>query len=417
MSEVFAAAVKDLRRYSRDPLALTLWLGIPLFLGGLMIFIVGGDNGPAPRVHLLIVDEDDTFGSRLLLGMFNRGQMEMIDAESVDAAEGRERLDRGEASALLLIPEGFTDAVLREEPAKIELVTNPARRIAPGIVEELLSLLRDAVFYAHRLLGPQIREMVTGPPDGQYAFRDQTISEMSVAINRTVTRLQRYLDPPVIELETAKPEKEEPQQQSADSIPFSFYFLPGMLMMGFLFAAQGLSDDIWRERESGALRRVLTTPLGVSRFLVGKVAAATVILAVIALVALLAGFWYFELPWLRLPLAWVWSIGTGCLLLGLMFSVQVFASSHRGASILSFLVIFPLMMLGGSMFPLELMPGWLATMGKFTPNGWAVEQLKAILLARQGPLPTETAFGFLLVVTVGFFAVAGFRIARGFARS
>ncbi len=418
MSGFLATVAKDLQRYARDPVALAMWLGIPLVIGSLLVLATGGSEGPAPRVHLLIADEDDSFGSRLLLGFCEQEQTGLtIRTEKVDRKAGRQRLDQGEASALLVIPEGFAEAVLKEEPTTLLLVTNPAQRIMPGIVEELLGLLRDAAFYAHRLLGSEIREMVDGPLDENDFFRDATIARMSISINQKMTRLDRYLSPPVIELETVKPKQEESEQPASPSVPFTFYFLPGMMLMGLLFTAQGLSEDVWKEREAGVLRRVVTTPLGISRFLAGKIAAAAVVLAIIATIVLCAGFWYFELPWARFPLALVWSVGIGVMLTGLMLSVQVLASSHRGASVLSYLVVFPLMMLGGSMFPFEIMPGWLAAIGRFTPNGWAVQQLKAVLLAEAGPLSLVAAFGLLFLFTAGFFAVAVARMIRGFARS
>lgn len=418
MGALLATVLKDLLRYARDPAALVLWLGIPLVVGGLLVIALGGSDGPAPAVNLLIADEDDSFGSRLLLGMLEQQQTESaLHAERVDEADGRHQLDQGEASALLVIPEGFAEAVLREEPTTLKLVTNPAQRIGPGIVEELLGLLRDAVFYVHRLMGPEIREMVDGPPEGGTTFSNQTIARLSVSINERALRLDQYLFPPVLDLHTPMPEVDQREQSNLSHIPFTFYFLPGMLLMGLLFAAQGLSDDVWKERESGTLRRIVSTPLGISRFLVGKVAACTVVLAGLASIVLLAGFWYFELPWQRFPLALLWSAGIGVLLTGLMLPVQVFASSHRGASVLSFLVVLPLMMLGGSMFPLEVMPGWLAAIGKYTPNGWAVLQLQAILLGQPGPLSLPAAFLLLFLVSVALFAVAGIRMVRVFARS
>ncbi len=418
MNGLFATVIKDLLRFARDPAALAMWLGIPLVVGGLLVMAVGGMDGPAPTVHLLVADEDDSFGSRLLLGMLEQQRSESaVHGEQVDLAEGRQRLDAGDASALLIIPKGFAEAVFREEPTTLELVTNPAQRIGPGIVEELLELLQEAVFYAHRLIGPDIREIVEAVDRGDDDVSNETVARWSISIYQATQRLDHYLSPPVIELETATPQPSSPPKASASTVPVSFYFLPGMLLMGLLFAAQGLSDDVWKERESGTLRRIVSTPLGISRFLVGKVAACSVILAGLASIVLAAGFWYFELPWQRLPLALLWSVGTGVMLTGIMLPVQVFASSHRGASVLSFLVVFPLMMLGGSMFPLEAMPGWLAAIGRFTPNGWSVLQLKAILLGGQGPLSLPLAFLLLLHISLALFVVAGARMVRVFARS
>ena len=46
---------------------------------------------------------------------------------------------------------------------------------------------------------------------------------------------------------------------------------------------------------------------------------------------------------------------------------------------LSSVVVFPLMMLGGSFFPFEAMPGWMAAVGQWTQNGLAVARLKDLL--------------------------------------
>ncbi len=415
MAEVAAAMVKDLRRYARDPIAFALWLGIPLIVGGLLILISGGDEPPKPQVHLLVADGDDTVGSRLLLAALDQAQIDMFHVEAVDAAEGEARMERGEASALLVIPGGFAEAVLREEPTTLRLVTNPSQRIAPGMIEECLELLQDAVFYAHRLVPAEIREVFDRPSEVGGVVPDATVAGISIAINHAVRRFGRYLDPPVIELRTASSEKKEVRK--ADDAHFSFAFLPGMLLMGLLFSSQGLSDDLWRERQAGTLRRAATTPMGVARLLCGKVLACVVILALIAAIALAAGFSYFGLPWSRFPACSAWSVGVGVLLLGLMFFVQTLATTQRAASVLGYLVVFPLMMLGGAMFPFELMPDWLAAIGRLTPNGWALQQLKALLMAKAGPLPLSAAVPLLLVASLVLHGAAGLRVRRVFARS
>ncbi len=90
MNEVLVATCKDLRRYARDPIALLLWLGVPLLIGALLITAMGGTAGPAPQVHLLIADEDDSWGSRLLLsGLVQGDSAQTIRAERVDATAGR----------------------------------------------------------------------------------------------------------------------------------------------------------------------------------------------------------------------------------------------------------------------------------------------------------------------------------------
>ena len=215
-------AQKDLQRALRDPVGLLLWMGIPLVIGSLIALAFGGTNGPAPQAHVLVVDQDESFLSNLLLNALTQaGDSDgLIQAEQVELEEGRRRIDDGDGSALLVIPEGFGEAVLAEKPTTLRLTTNPAQTILPGIVEETLSILTDATFYLHRVLGEEIEELTAGPPDSGNVFDDAEISRISVSINQAITRLETYLFPPVLELTTSVDETEDGARQSTS--PFSF---------------------------------------------------------------------------------------------------------------------------------------------------------------------------------------------------
>jgi ABC-type Na+ efflux pump permease subunit len=415
MGEILTVARKDMRRHMRDWLAAIMWLGIPLVIGSIMILATGGAAGPKPQALLLVADEDDDILSKFLLGAMRQGGADnMIRVERVLEEGGRQRIQQGEASALLVIPKGFSRAVVRETPARLLLVTNPFQRILPNIVEELLRIVTDGAFYLHRIAGPELRAVLEGLSGEQETPSDIEVAGTAVSVNQIVRKIQRSAFPPVIELQTtvipSKPGNAAPQY------PMAFLFLPGILVMGLLFAAQGLSGDIWQERESGVLRRVVTTPLGIPRYLVGKLLAATAVLTVIALVVLVAGMAYLGLPWSRLPLALVWSVAVGVMLTSMMLAIQVFASTRRGASLLSYAVVMPLMMLGGCMFPLEIMPRWMAAVGRHTPNGWGITHLKSVLLESNGLLGFSAALALMLAISTVFLLIAVVHVHRVFAR-
>jgi ABC-type Na+ efflux pump permease subunit len=415
MGGILTAAGKDLRRLSRDWLAALMWLGIPLVIGSIMILATGGRAGVKPQALVLVADEEDGFLSHLLLAAMTQGRAgDMIRTERSPAEEGRHRIERGEATALLVIPKGLTRDVLRATPTQLLLVTNPAQRLLPGIVEEMLRLVSDGAFYVHRIAGPQLRRVAEGSTGG-HGPSDLEAAGIAVSINEIVHKLQHSAFPPVIGLQiTVVPPK---PGEAVPQYPMAFLFLPGILVMGLLFAAQGLSGDIWLERESGVLRRVATAPLGIPRFVAGKLLAATGVIAVVALIVLAAGMAYLGLPWTRLPLALCWSVAVGLMLTSMMLLIQVFASTRRGASMISYAIVMPLMMFGGCMFPLEIMPRWMAAVGRRTPNGWGIEQLKAALLGNAGPLGFPLAWALMLAVTAALAAAAVIRIHRIFARS
>ena len=196
---------------------------------------------------------------------------------------------------MLVIPEGFGQAVIDEEPTTLRLTTNPAQTILPGIVEEMLSILTDATFYLHRVLGDEIDEIVAGPPDGGSVFEDSEISRISVAINQAMGRVETYLFPPVLELETSVDEEAD----SGTDINVAVLFLPGIMLMSLMFMAQGLSEDIWREREQGTLGRAVSTPGGIGPLLGGKLVSGGVIILSTATIILTLGSLYLDLSLLN----------------------------------------------------------------------------------------------------------------------
>jgi ABC-type multidrug transport system permease subunit len=393
MRFVWICALKDIRRQLRDRATIVIWCGIPVLIATLMVMVFGGGE-LAPQAHVLIVDEDDSLVSGLLVGAFTQAG-DMFLVESVDRQTGTERIDEGDASALLIIPQEFGQAVLDDTPVTLELVTNPAQRILPGMVQGVLEVLVDGAFYVQQVLGETLREMTGGLPEGARTFPGVQVAAWSISINSTVDRVLEVIDPPLIELETAVTERDE-----GEGFNFGLIMFPGILFMSLLFIAQGMSEDPWKEKEGGTLRRVMTTPRAIAGFLGGKIVAAGVFMLGIGCAGLIAGALFFGLEPARIPLAVAWGAVSGMTLMTMFVLLQLIASSQRGGSMLTNMVLFPLMFLGGSFFPFEAMPSGLAMVGKWTPNGWALVHFREILAG-------EATAGGLLTGLVGLTVVGG----------
>jgi ABC-type multidrug transport system permease subunit len=92
------------------------------------------------------------------------------------------------------------------------------------------------------------------------------------------------------------------------------------------------------------------------------------------------------------------------------------ATNERVAGILGMAIVFPLMMVGGSFFPLEVMPEGMAAIGRRTPNGWALTQLKAVITDAASPAGMAASFVGLLAVGLLLFAWGARRLRGGFVR-
>jgi len=410
----WVCAKKDLRRRAQDPLALLLWLAIPAVIGGLMSTLFGGSDGPKPRAQILLVDQDQSFLTQMLGGAGgpSGGGDSPFVFESVELEAGRERIDAGDGTALLVIPEGFTEAVLREEPVVLELVTNPAQRILPGMAEEALAILSEGAFYLHRLFGDELRTLIDGPEDGADFFEDLRVAELSASINRRMRGLDQYLFPAAIELET---ELLRAPTEEAPSPGFGQLFFPGLLFMMLFFMAQGQSEDLWSERSAGTLRRVVTTPGQTGGFLLGKLLAIGVIIALLTGLAAALGAWAFDLEFVSLLPGLVWAVATGVVMTLVMFVVQLFASTQRAGNLLGNVIVFPLLMAGGSFFPFEAMPGGMADIGRSTPNGWALMQMKSLFAGELAGAALGSAVLWLVVTALVLFAFCSWRLRRSFA--
>lgn len=411
---IFDAILKDLRRRSRDPAALLLWVGIPLLVGGLMILTLGDGGNTRPTARLVVFDQDDSLLSRLLGSAFQQGPLaEMIELKKVeDETVGLEQVREG-ASGLLVIPQGFSDAVLGKRQVDLRLIENPSQRILPRILEETLDLFVDMVFYGNQLLGPELRE-VTQMAKTSGAPELTRVTALSEAVYQRISAANELISPPLLSLEVVsqEPDAEGAQQES---VPVALFFFPGVLLMGVLFASQGMSEDLWHEKEKGTLRRQLASPAVSRDILLAKLLASGLIVAITTGIVLVLGCPFLGLTLRKIPFALLWLGLSGLAFSSLMFSIQLLMPSKRAGMLLTSFLIFPLMMAGGSFFPFETMPTWMAQLGRWTPNGMLLEQLKAFLLDRAGSGQLALGVVTLLLFTAILGGLASLRL-RQFAK-
>jgi ABC-type multidrug transport system permease subunit len=410
MAPLLIAARKDLRRQLADLPALALWMGIPVVVGVMLFLISGSGSQPAvPRAKVLLVDQDRSALSQFVASGATGGRLgEFLDVERVELEDGERRMARGEASALLVLPKGFGDGLLNETPVEVRLVTNPAQRLLPAIVQEGLEVLVEAAFYAQRLFGEPLRDIARVPSEGP---SNAQVAGIATSINERIRSLDGVLLPPVLTVTSSTPAT----SASGSAAPnFGLLLVPGILLMSILFIAQGTSGDVWDEKRLGTLRRARALPWPMWQFLAGKLLASSVLVAGIAVVGLLLAWLFFDVPARRTPLALGWCWLAGVALLCYFTLLQVAASSQRGAQLLGTIVVFPLIMIGGSFFPFEAMPSWMAAVGRWTPNGLAVVRLREIIDGRVDVVALAASAAAIGAPAVAAFWLASRRLAGRF---
>lgn len=409
MSFLAASFKKDLLRWRQDPLAILLWLGIPFLIGGLITAMVDGGNGASPTGILLIHDQDESLLSGLVAGAYSQGQLgELISVEQVALEEGTERIDAGEASGFLIIPDGFGAAFLEGEPVTLTLKTNPSQTILPGIMQDVTEILLDLGFYAQALFGPEIQQIQDSAAAN--VPNDVLAADIAVQVQGKIDTVSPLLFPPVLDVQIVEPPPTEPGPD------IGVLFLPGIILMAILFSAQGLSSDYWKERETGTLRRLVSTSGLLSRFVYGKALAAAVVIGFLAGVTLTVGFLYHGLAWSKFvpSLAWVTISGVG--LFAWFAALQMLFPTQKAANLLTTILLFPLLMMGGSFFPLDALPEWIAAIGRMSPNGFVVDRLTKELTSAAAWTFDARSWAIVLAMTISGLGICTWRLQTGFAR-
>ena len=384
MRFIWISALKDLRILRHDPFSVITWIGIPLCIG-LLIQLVFGGSGAKPQGLLLVADCDKTIASNMLTGSFsNEPLKKMLTVEKVDLPTGRARIDRGDGSALLVIPAGLQDAFLNNRPYHLQLFTNAGQRILPKIVEESLRGMVDGAFYLQRVAGDQLRGLA-----GQRTPSDDEVSRGSVQANHLAQDMRQFLSPPLIELETTIVQEKKRSAGTGD------FFFPNMIFMGLLLVGNGLSRDIWKERARGTLRRLAVSPSPVAAFLAGRLLMVSLIFCAVAIAAVTAAKYLAGVHVANMAAAALWAALAGTVFYSLLLPIAVYSTDPRRADVRGNLLVFPLAMVGGCFFPFEVMPDWMARIGRWTPNGMAVVQFKDILAGSVNPAHFALVFAAL----------------------
>jgi ABC-type Na+ efflux pump permease subunit len=407
MEFAWSSMRKDLARWRQDRVAILIWLGIPFLLGGMITVLMDGGDGAKPQGVLLLVDEDESLLSGLLAGAYSAGELgELIKVEKVSLEIGNARIEAGDASGLLIIPAGFGDAFLNETPVTLTLKTNPSQTILPGIITDVTEILLDAGFYAQRLLGPEIDEITDAGTDNSNA----TVAAIATRINSKINTVAPQLFPPAFDLEIVPPPPAEPR------LPLALMFLPGVIMMAILFAANSLAADYWFERRNGTLRRLVFAPGKLGAFVTGKALAVAVVMAAIAVITLIVGFLYHQIAWSEFPSSLLWLTVSGVGIFAWFAVLQMLFATQKAANLLSSILLFPLLMAGGSFFPMAVLPDWIAAIGRIAPNGFVVDRMATELVTPGAWSIDGSSWLVLLAMTASGLAVCAWRLRSGFAR-
>jgi ABC-2 type transport system permease protein len=175
--------------------------------------------------------------------------------------------------------------------------------------------------------------------------------------------------PAKIELVEVAARRDELRPRPATNWEITF---PSSILWGLLACAVMFALSLARERQAGTFYRLKTAPVTRAQILAGKGVAC--FLACSCVAALLLSIGVFGLG-VRVQSAPGLVVAAACAAVcftGLMVFLSTLGDSEQAVSGMSWGIMTVMSMLGGGMFPLFLMPGWMQTASDVSPVKWGI---------------------------------------------
>jgi ABC-2 type transport system permease protein len=289
-------------------------------------------------------------------------------------------------SAVLLIPKGFSAQMDEGKGVEVTLLYDPAGDSVH--FEQIEGVIEGA------MVRISVRSRISAGMDQLSSLVEFAPPNVRHKINRQVVIGPTKGQQPAVNLRKVAPENYQ-FSGVADTYQQT---LPGYTVMFVFFIASSMAGSIRQERLNGTFRRLLSAPISRAELLGGKLLATLFIGLIQVFLLFLVGALVFRIGLGNDPVAFL------MLTIALVFAaaslgLAVSTTSIKGGALSVPLIISALV--GGSMFPLDLMPPFLRTLSYFVPHSWALKGYQNLMvrgLGLQEVLPQIAALcGFALL--------------------
>jgi ABC-2 type transport system permease protein len=382
-------AGNSMRRFLRDRTAVFFTLILPV----LLIFIIGSATSrfDDPTFPVGIVDKDSgPLGAELRRSLEREKTLEL---ESLDDAESLAKLvRRGAMSAGIVLPRGYDENLRAGKRVRVELLVDQTKGF-PAAVRSLVA--RAVAEQGAELQAASFAARHTGRPFAQgLAEARRTarlVSNVSVGVKtETVGKAERqsYLPPGV------------------------GYQAPSNLLLFVFITSLAGSAVLIESRRLGVTRRMLGTPTASRTILAGETLSRFSTAAFQALFIFIVGTVLFGVSWgtpigATLVIVLFVLVGTS---VGMLFGT-IFRTPEQAGAIGAPMGIAA-GMLGGCMWPLEIVPKTMQQIGHIFPHAWAMDAWIELIGRGGGVGDVSRELAVLAGYVVVLFPVAAWRLRR-----
>ncbi len=365
MKRILAIAWKEMLHILRDPRS----LGVAILMPAAMMLLFGyAIDMELKDLRVGILDMDQSTASRTLIREMTSSGF-IVEAKRLHS---RDQIDpgfrRNEFYAAIIIPRGYEESLATEPVTRVQAIIDGA----DGSTATSVSIYLQAVIQ-------RINTSMASSAGGNVAM--------------PIEARMRFLF--------------NPQLRSAD------FIVPGLAALVLMMICALLTSiAVTREKETGTLEQILTTPVAPGQVIIGKVIPYTLLSALDTALILGVGYWVFDVP-----MRGNWFVLAGysfiylLIALGLGLVISAVSKTQQVAMMLALVAtLLPTMLLSGFVFDHSSMPVILQWIGQIIPATHYLKVVRGVMLVGRSWFPVQLAVlsgmaVFLLVVAVKRFNV------------
>jgi ABC-2 type transport system permease protein len=385
--------IANLRSFLRDRGGMFWTLAFPVVFVSLFGSIFSGSSSD---IHYTLgwVDQDGSPAAAQLQAAF--GQLSVLTLKPADEAGGLDAMQKGEVSAVVVVPKGFGEAVAG---AASQPSARPGGGGSPGASE-------SASPGASESASPGASESASPGPGSHEALASLTLyidpsqSTTSATIQQIVGQVVASVNQSITRAPTIVGVAAQPlQRQDIGSVA---YIVPSILAMALMQLGLFGAIPLVEQREKLIFKRLSSTPLA-RPTLVGSNVLVRLMIAVVQAVLIVGiGAVLFNVAIVGSLALMAFLVILGALtFIAIGYVVASFARTEETASATTSVLQFPLMFLSGIFFPFAIMPPFMKFIGALLPLTYLGDALRQVMVNGTAfvPLPVDIAVltGWLVV--------------------
>jgi len=207
------------------------------------------------------------------------------------------------------------------------------------------------------------------------AGEQQQANAALTIINEVVDGFERQLThaPHLIEV--------QPQEINSRNLKYIDFLLPGLIALSIMqMAVFSVAFVFVDYKEKGILKRLLATPMRPYQFVTANVITRLAVALVQATILMAIGVLAFHAHVVgSYSLIFLIAFLGAVMFLGLGFTISGIASTVETVPALANLIVFPMLFLGGSFFPISAMPDWLQKIVVYLPLQYFSHAMREVM--------------------------------------